>query len=143
MIIGAHALIYSNAPEEARKLLAKILGSRTVDAGGGWTIMALPPAEIAVHPSNGVPTQELFLMCDNLERTMEELRGTGVAFSQPVQEASWGSFTTIALPGGGSLGLYQPRHPTAIAKAKKSAKGTKRSRSKDGRGRSTRGPRAR
>jgi hypothetical protein len=117
MIIGAHALVYSTAPEETRDLLAKILGSRTVDAGGGWLIMALPPAEIAVHPTDGAPSQELYLMCDDLAKTIAELRAAGVPVSRKVTNARWGKSTTIELPGGGTLGLYQPTHPIAIRPA--------------------------
>lgn len=78
MIIGIHALIYSRALEETRALLLKILKTRTVDAGGGWPIIALPPAEIAVHPTDGAPSHELWLMCDNLDKTLNELERAGI-----------------------------------------------------------------
>jgi len=116
MIFGAHAIVYSRAPEEVRELLGKVLGSTHVDAGGGWLIFALPPAEIAVHPTDGTPGLDLYLMCQDIEKTITELREKGVKFSRPVQEASWGRTTAFALPGGGELGLYQPRHPTAFAR---------------------------
>jgi hypothetical protein len=116
MIFGAHAIIYSKAPQEARELLKTVLGSRSVDAGGGWLIFALPPAEIAVHPTDGASGFQLYLMCQDLEATITELRAKGVKFSQAVQEASWGRLSAIALPGGGELGLYQPRHPTTLAR---------------------------
>jgi hypothetical protein len=122
MIIGAHALLYSTAPEETRKLLAKVLGGREVDAGGGWLILALPPAEIAVHPTDGLPSQELYLMCDDLGKTVSELRAAGVPVSRKVQKASWGKSTTIELPGGGKLGLYEPTHPTAFRRPRKPAR---------------------
>jgi hypothetical protein len=122
MIIGAHALIYSTAPEETRKVLAKILGSRTVDAGGGWLIMALPPSEIAVHPTDAGPSQELYLMCDDLAKTVGELRAAGVLVSRKVTRARWGKSTTIELPGGGKLGLYEPTHPTALRARKRPGK---------------------
>ena len=118
MIIGAHALVYSSAPEETREVLAKVLGSRTVDAGGGWLIMALPPAEIAVHPTDGAPSQELYLVCDALEQTVAELRAAGVTVSRKVQKARWGRSTMIELPGGGKLGLYEPTHPVAFRPAR-------------------------
>lgn len=123
MIIGAHALLYSTAPEETRKVLAKILRSRTVDAGGGWLIMALPPAEIAVHPAEDGPSQELYLMCDDLAKTAAELRAAGVTVSRKVTNARWGKSAAIELPGGGKLGLYQPSHPVAIRQRKPARKG--------------------
>ena len=116
MIFGAHAIVFSRAPGEARSLLKNIMGGRTIDAGGGWLIFALPPAEIAVHPTDGTPGVQLYLMCQNIEETITELRAKGIKFTQAVQEASWGRFTAIALPGGGELGLYQPRHATAFAR---------------------------
>ncbi len=116
MIFGAHAIIYSKVPQEARELLKTVLGSRSVDAGGGWLIFALPPAEIAVHPTDGAPVMQLYLMCEDIEKTIAELRAKGIKFTQAVQEASWGRVSAIALPGGGELGLYQPRHPTAFAR---------------------------
>jgi len=121
MIFGAHAIVYSRAPGEARALLEKILDSNKVDAGGGWMIFALPPAEIAVHPTDGAPRLDLYLMCQDIERTIGELREKGVKFSRAVSEESWGRVCAIALPGGGELGLYQPRHPTALARPSASA----------------------
>ncbi len=114
MIYGAHALIYSRLPAEARAVLNKLLSSNKVYAWGGWTIFALPPAEIAVHPTDGAPRHDLYLMCQDIEETIQELRSEGVTFSKPVSEERWGRTTAIALPGGGELGLYQPRHPTAL-----------------------------
>jgi hypothetical protein len=116
MIYGAHALVFSRAPKEARALLEKILASNKVDAGGGWTIFALPPAEVGVHPTDGAPRIDLYLMCQDIEQTIKELREKGVKFSRAVSEESWGRYSAIALPGGGDLGLYQPRHPTALTK---------------------------
>jgi len=116
MIYGAHALVFSRAPGEARALLEKILDGNTVDAGGGWLIFALPPAEIAVHPTDEAPRTDLYLMCQDIEKTVEELREKGVTFSRAIKEVSWGRVTAIALPGGGELGLYQPRHQTALAR---------------------------
>ena len=123
MIFGAHAIVYSRAPDEVRALLGKVLGSTHVDAGGGWLIFALPPTEIAVHPTDGTPGLDLYLMCQDIEKTITELREKGVKFSRPVQEASWGRTTAFALPGGGELGLYQPRHPTAFARPSGNGKG--------------------
>jgi hypothetical protein len=116
MIFGAHAVIFSKEPQEARELLKTVLGTPSVDAGGGWLIFALPPAEIAVHPTDGAPSQQVYLMCEDIEKTITELRARGVKFTQAVRDASWGRVCGIALPGGGELGLYQPRHAMALAK---------------------------
>lgn len=112
MIFGAHVVLFSADAEADRAFLADVLGFNSVDAGGGWLIFALPPAEAAVHPAEA-PATELYLMCDNLEAEMRALAGRGVVCSA-VEEARWGSITKITLPSGGELGLYQPRHPTAI-----------------------------
>lgn len=126
MIYGAHALIYSRAPEEARSLLATILGpTDTVDAGGGWLIFALPPSEIAVHPTHDAPGIDLYLMCQDIEKTIVALREKGVKFTKPVQDVSWGRVCAIALPGGGELGLYQPRHASPVARPSASKEGRK------------------
>jgi hypothetical protein len=112
MIFGAHLVLYSADAEADRAFLADVLGFDSVDAGGGWLIFALPPAEAAVHPAD-VPATELFLMCDDLEAEMRALAERGVVCSV-VDEPRWGSVTKIRLPGGGEIGLYQPKHPTAI-----------------------------
>jgi len=125
MIFGAHAIVFSRMPEEARALLEKILGGSKVDAGGGWIILALPPAEIAVHPTDGAPRLDLYLMCQDIQETIGELRAKGVKFSRAVSEESWGRYCAIALPGGGELGLYQPRHPTALARPRAAAPSAK------------------
>jgi len=117
MITGIHALIYSPEAGRVRTLLRDVIGWPSVDAGGGWPIFALPPAEVAVHPADdagGVPHQELYLMCDNLDATIAELEAKGVELARPVTNQPWGASTAIKLPGGGELGLYQPRHPTAL-----------------------------
>jgi hypothetical protein len=116
MIFGAHAIIFSKAPQEARSLLKILLGNHSVDAGGGWLIFALPPAEVAVHPTDGAPATQLYLMCEDIEATTTALRSQGVKFTQAVRDESWGRVTAIALPGGGELGLYQPRHPITFAR---------------------------
>jgi catechol 2,3-dioxygenase-like lactoylglutathione lyase family enzyme len=112
MITGAHAVIYSDRADEVRVFLRDVLGFTGVDAGGGWLVFGLPPAEVAVHPGDGEGQHELYLMCDDLTATMADLKARGVEFG-PVSEPRWGRLTSIALPGGGHLGLYQPRHPTA------------------------------
>jgi hypothetical protein len=112
MIFGAHLVLYSADAEADRAFLADVLGFGSVDAGGGWLIFALPPAEAAVHPAEA-PAAELYLMCDDLETEMRTLSRRGVACA-PVEEARWGAITKISLPSGAEVGLYQPRHATAI-----------------------------
>lgn len=114
MISGIHALIHSPNADTVRKFFRDVLEWRSVDAGGGWLIFALPPAELAVHPTDDEPHTEIYLMCDDLESTMTSLRRRGVDFARPVSEQSWGRVTAIRLPGGGEIGLYQPAHPTAL-----------------------------
>ena len=112
MIFGAHLVLYSTDAEADRAFLADVFGFSSVDAGGGWLIFGLPPAEAAVHPAEA-PAAELFLMCDDLEAEMRSLAGRGVVCAA-VEEARWGSITKITLPSGAEVGLYQPKHPTAI-----------------------------
>lgn len=109
-------LLYSKNAEADRGFLRDILGFRSVDAGHGWLIFKLPPSEVAVHPSDGDSAEiraELYLMCDDLRALIASLAAKNVKCS-PVAEAPWGLRTTIHLPSGGELGLYQPRHPTAL-----------------------------
>ena len=113
MINGSHIILYSSDPEADRAFFADVLEQPSVDAGGGWLIFKLPPAELAMHPSDGTPSQELYLMCDDVEATMSELRGRGVQFTQDVSEERWGRLTRFRLPGGGEVGMYEPRHPRA------------------------------
>jgi catechol 2,3-dioxygenase-like lactoylglutathione lyase family enzyme len=115
MITGLHAILYSPDADQVRAFLRDVLGLKSVDAGHGWLIFAAPPAELAAHPAeqNEKPHHELYLMCDDLKATMEELSHKGVQCSA-ITEARWGSITSIHLPGGGELGLYQPKHPTAL-----------------------------
>lgn len=112
-ITGAHVLLYTTEPDALRAVLRDVFGWRNVDAGGGWLIFALPPAELGVHPADK-PSQELSLMCDDLEATVAELRAKGVTVKGEPQAAPFGLTTTIGLPGGVDVMLYQPRHPTAI-----------------------------
>ncbi len=113
MIFGAHIVLYSKDAEADRAFLRDVLGFASVDAGHGWLIFALPPAETAVHPAEANNRPELYLMCDDLKAEMSTLERKGVRCSE-VHEARWGSLTRIGLPGGGELGLYQPKHPTAL-----------------------------
>jgi predicted enzyme related to lactoylglutathione lyase len=89
-----------------------VLEFPSVDAGGGWLIFGLPPAEVAAHPADEGGKHELYLMCDDIEATVEELEAKGVKFTAPVSDEGFGLMTSIELPGGGELGLYQPKHPT-------------------------------
>jgi len=123
MINGAHFLLNSKAPEADRAFLRDVLEFESVDAGRGWLIFALPPAEIAVHPvskdaappnaDDGVAGAALYLMCDDLRATMKQLQSKKLKFSA-VEEAQWGTVTTFPLPSGAKVGLYQPKHPTAL-----------------------------
>jgi hypothetical protein len=110
-IVGAHAVLYSQDADGVRALLRDTIGLPHVDAGNGWLIFALPPAEIAAHPGEGPARAELYLMCDDIHAAVAELHGKGVETTGPVADRGWGLVTGIALPGGGSLGLYEPRHP--------------------------------
>jgi predicted enzyme related to lactoylglutathione lyase len=112
LITGAHAIVYTQDADRLRAFFDDVLELPSVDAGHGWLIFALPPAEIAVHPTDGAGRHELYLMCDDIHATVAELEARGVEFSRPIAEERWGSVTTIALPGGGELGLYQPKHPS-------------------------------
>ena len=113
MISGAHVIVYSKEPEADRAFFRDVLGFKSVDAGHGWLIFALPPAEAAVHPAEENVRHELYLMCDDLKAEMASLAKKDVKCSA-VQEARWGSITKMQLPGGGAVGLYQPKHPTAL-----------------------------
>jgi predicted enzyme related to lactoylglutathione lyase len=114
MITGVHALLYSTQPEEVRAFFRDVLQLPSVDAGRGWLIFALPPAELGIHPSEAENGPELYLMCDDVNTTVEELRGRGAVFARPVADQGFGLVTAIRLPGGGELGLYQPKHPVAL-----------------------------
>jgi hypothetical protein len=114
MITGAHTILYSNAADEVRAFFRDVLEFPSVDAGGGWLIFALPPAELAVHPTDGPDRHELYLMCDDIVATIAELNGKGVTCAE-VSDQRWGLLTSITLPSGGQLGLYQPKHPIPTA----------------------------
>jgi catechol 2,3-dioxygenase-like lactoylglutathione lyase family enzyme len=114
MISGAHVIVYSKNDEADRAFFRDVLGFKSVDAGHGWLIFGLPPGEAAFHPSAENGPHELYFMCDDLKTEMTSLAKKGVKFSE-VQDARWGSVTKIQLPGGGEVGLYQPKHPTALA----------------------------
>ncbi len=110
MITGAHTIIFAADPEKVRAFFSDILGLPSVDAGGGWRIFALPPAEMAPHPSDD-QRHEMYLMCDDIRTTVDELKAKGVEFTRPVIDAGWGLLTAFEVPGGGELALYEPKHP--------------------------------
>ena len=109
MIIGAHSIIYSRKPEADRAFLRDVLRLPHVDVGDGWLIFGLPPAEVAVHPSAQNDVHELYLMCDDVRAFIAAMADQGVACT-PVENMGWGQRTHVALPGGGKIGVYQPRH---------------------------------
>jgi catechol 2,3-dioxygenase-like lactoylglutathione lyase family enzyme len=114
MFSGAHVIVYSKNAESDRAFFRDVLGFKSVDAGHGWLIFALPPGEAAIHPSDDESdAHELYFMCDDLKAEMASLAKKGVELSK-VEEARWGSITKMRLPGGGEVGLYQPKHPTAL-----------------------------
>ena len=113
MISGAHMIIYSTDAEADRAFFREVLGFPAVDAGHGWLIFGLPGAEAAFHPSDENDRHEFYLMCDDLAVEMAALKEKGVHCAEVV-EAPWGSITRVRLPGGGEVGLYQPKHPTAL-----------------------------
>ena len=112
MINGSHVILFSADPEADRAFFADVLGQPHVDAGGGWLIFRLPPAEVAMHPAEQ-PGHELYFMCDELDSTIRDLRSRGVEFTQEVTDERWGRVSRIRLPGGGEIGIYEPRHPRA------------------------------
>ena len=109
MLTGAHAIIYSSNAEADRAFFRDVLKLNSVDAGGGWLIFALPPAEVAVHPTSGNGKHELYLMCDDVAAFVRDMKARGVSCSA-VSDQRWGLLTEVTLPGGGKLGVYQPRH---------------------------------
>src|ERR1043165_1651401 len=119
MITGAHSIIYSTNAEADRAFLRDVLGLRGVDVGGGWLIFGLPPAEVAVHPGEHDDGHELYLLCDDVAAFVAEMQAKGVACG-PVSDQRWGLLTEVTLPGGGKLGVYEPRHarpePAGVAR---------------------------
>lgn len=113
MLTGAHAIIYSTDAEADRTFLCDVLELPSIDSGGGWLIFALPPAEVAVHPAERNDVHELYFMCDDVEAFVAGMRSRDVA-CDPVEDLSWGRLTHLALPGGGKLGVYEPRHARPV-----------------------------
>ena len=116
MLTGAHVVIYSKDAQADRKFFSDILGFRSVDAGNGWLIFGLPAAEVAFHPHDKNNQHEMYFVCDSLKRQMAALKKRGVRFGEMAEER-WGTRTTIMLPGGGEIGLYEPKHPVTFGKA--------------------------
>jgi catechol 2,3-dioxygenase-like lactoylglutathione lyase family enzyme len=114
MITGIHAIVFADDAEATRAFLRDVLELPSVDAGGGWLIFALPPAELAAHPADSGGRHELHLMCDDIEATRAELEAKGVEFTAPVSDQGFGRRTSLRVPGGGELGLYEPRHPSPL-----------------------------
>jgi len=121
LISGAHVIIYSRDAEADRSFFKDVLGLDSVDSGGGWLIFALPPAEVAFHPTEEEERHEFYLLCEDIEATARELERKGVPLKRPFDEARWGRVTEITLPGGGRIGLYQPKHPLAHARTRAGA----------------------
>ncbi len=114
MLVGAHAIVYSKDAEADRAFLKELLGSAHVDAGDGWLILRLPPAELAVHPAEENDRHELYLMTDDVDGLVASMRRRGVPVT-PVSEQGWGRLVQVTLPGGGKLGVYEPRHASPPA----------------------------
>jgi hypothetical protein len=133
MIIGAHSIIYSKNHDADRVFLRDILKLPNVDVGGGWLIFGLPPAEVAVHPSNENDVHEFYLMCDDLQALIAQMRAHNIECG-PVHDMDWGVLTQVNLPGGGKLGIYQPKHarPKSMV-AKESRKASRRTTTKSSR----------
>jgi predicted enzyme related to lactoylglutathione lyase len=113
VITGVHAIVFSPDAEKVRTFFADVLNLPSADAGGGWLIFALPPAELAVHPSDGA-RHELYLMCDDIHATLDELRGKGAEVASDVSDQGWGLLAAIRLPDGAELPIYEPRHTSPI-----------------------------
>src|SRR6476619_4840715 len=118
MIHGAHVILYSRDSDADRAFIRDVLGFPYVDVGHGWLIFAVPPSEVAVHPAEGEPSHELYLMCDDVRAFVKDMGTRGVACDE-ISEQRWGSLTSVKLPGGASLGVYQPKHASPTWKAPK------------------------
>ncbi len=116
MIVGAHSIIYAADAERTRAFIRDVLGFKYIDAHEGWLIFKLPPSELGIHPAEPSESgrHELYLMCDDIEQTVADLQAKGVEFAGPITNQGFGRLTSIKVPGGGELGLYQPRHELAI-----------------------------
>jgi hypothetical protein len=133
MIIGAHSIIYSTSPDADRAFLRDVIKLTNVDVGGGWLIFGLPPAEVAVHPSDKNDVYEFYLMCDDVKAFIAEMKKGGIVCSA-VQDEGWGLLTQLTLPGGGKVGVYEPRHarPKPMSAGRQATKPAKRAITKPG-----------
>jgi len=115
MINAVHPIIYAHDADKTRVFFRDVLKLRSVDAGGGWLIFALPPAELGIHPGEpGEKKHELYLMCDDINSTVADLKAKGVEFTSPITDTGWGLLTSFKVPGSTDLSIYQPKHPTAV-----------------------------
>jgi catechol 2,3-dioxygenase-like lactoylglutathione lyase family enzyme len=114
VITGMHAILFSPGAEKVRAFFKDVLGLSSVDAGGRWLIFALPPSELAVHPAEGEGHHELYLMCDNIQATLAELKDKGVEAARDVADQGWGLLAAIRLPDGSEFPIYESRHPIAL-----------------------------
>jgi predicted enzyme related to lactoylglutathione lyase len=114
VITGLHAIVFSPEAEKVRAFLGDVLGLSSVDAGGGWPIFAMPPAELAVHPADGDGHHELYLMCDDIQATLAELRHKGAEVARDVSDQGWGRLAAVRLPDGSEFSIYEPRHASPL-----------------------------
>jgi predicted enzyme related to lactoylglutathione lyase len=121
MISAIHAVMYTRDAEAVRAFFRDVLELPKVDAGRGWLIFALPPAELAIHPHEGEPHHQLYLMCADINATTQKLKNKGVEFTQPVKDAGWGLLTALRLPDGEEIFLYQPKHASPLSGISNSA----------------------
>ena len=117
MINAVHSILFARDPDAARAFFTDVLELHSVDAGGGWLIFALPPAELAAHPDGGESRHELYLMCDDIRTTVEELKAKGVEFTREISDEGFGLMTALRLPDGAELAIYEPRHPSPLSRA--------------------------
>jgi len=115
MITGVHAIMFSDDAEGVRAFFRDVLGFSSVDAGHGWLIFALPPAELAAHPADGTNRHELYLMCDDINATVAELQAKGIEITKEIRDAGFGLLTALRLPDGNELALYEPKHPSPLS----------------------------
>jgi predicted enzyme related to lactoylglutathione lyase len=114
VITGVHAIVFSSDAEKVRAFFADVLNLPSADAGAGWVIFALPPAELAVHPADSGSRHELYLMCDDIHATLAELRAKGAPVARDISDQGWGLLAAIRLPDGAEFPIYQPRHPSPL-----------------------------
>ena len=115
MITGVHAIMFSDDAEGVRAFFRDVLGFSSVDAGHGWLIFALPPAELAAHPADGTNRHELYLMCDDINATVAELQAKGIEITKEIRDTGFGLLTALRLPDGNELALYEPKHPSPLS----------------------------